>query len=1643
MNKAAEEKKQQQLADMLKFAADRLPADGFAIVQPFMADYYSQVGEEQVQSRNIADLYGAVMSHWQFARHFKSGAARVRIYNPQIDEHGWESAHSVVEIVNDDMPFLVDSVTNEINRLGLTLHAAIHPVFRVWRDTSGQIEKIQSAAENGTKANGIGIGIGAHNPNASNPKLESYIHFEIDRCTEAVRLEEILAGINKVLADVRAAVEDWRGMMNSASAAVTDLKDQACNGEKVQAETDEARAFLEWMINDHFTFLGCRDYELVINAGENYLQAIPGSGLGILRDALRDTARTSDSGDVTKLPSGSQAIIDSPSPVFITKADSRATVHRPGYLDYVGVKRYDATGKVIGERRFVGLYTSIAYMVSTSDIPIVRRKVAKVQERASFVPKGHLAKTLATILEQYPRDELFQVDEDNLYDTAIGILRLEERQRTRLFVRRDAFGRYVSCLVYVPRDKFNTELRVRIQTLLTEAFNGVSIEFTPLLSDSVLARIQFTVRTEAGTVTEVDIAALEKKIVQATRRWQDDLADALLESRGEERGNRLLRRYAASFPAGFREDYAARATVRDIELMEVAQQQAGLAMNLYRPIEATASSLRMKIYHAGKPIALSQSLPMLEHMGVKVQEERPYRIELQDAAPVWIHDFGMQTADGGEVEIDRIKEIFEDAFSRVWSGEADNDDLNRLVLGAALSWREVTILRAYARYLRQVGSTFSNAYIEQAVTGNPAIARNLVELFIARFDPAAAGLTDGNFTDDIRPNTERVNTLLKLTEEAMDQVPNLDEDRILRQFLGVIQATTRTNYFQRDANGKPKPYLSFKFDPAKIPGLPAPKPMFEIWVYSPRFEGVHLRGGKVARGGLRWSDRREDFRTEVLGLVKAQMVKNAVIVPVGSKGGFVLKNAPPASEREAYLKEGIACYQNFLRGLLDLTDNLVGGKVVPPTDVVRYDIDDPYLVVAADKGTATFSDFANAISAEYGFWLTDAFASGGSVGYDHKKMGITARGAWEAVKRHFRELGVNTQEQDFTVAGIGDMSGDVFGNGMLLSRHIKLVAAFDHRHIFLDPDPDTNASFNERERLFALPRSSWADYTTALISRGGGIYPRTLKTIPLSPEMRVALNVTATELAPIELIRAILVAPVDLLYNGGIGTYVKAAYETHAQVGDRANDAIRVNGAELNCKVVAEGGNLGLTQFGRIEFAQKGGRICTDAIDNSAGVDCSDHEVNIKILLGLVVTEGEMTEKQRNKLLAEMTDEVGKQVLTDNYYQTQALSVAGRCAATLLEPEARLIRFLERAGRLDRSVEFLPSDEAIAERKTAKQGLTAPERAVLMAYNKMWLYEASLASDLLDDSFISRALAQYFPQALRERYPDVMTRHPLAREIIATYVVNTFTNRVGTTFVHRLSDESGASPTEVIRSAIIARDVFGFEEIWRDIDALDNLVPDALQAQMFIEISRLIEQASFWFLHRHAKAETIEATVARFRPAADQLGPILVSLLTPTDADALTAKQAALVQSGVPETLARRVASAELIGAVLDIAEVATITGRSLEMVAQVYFALDLNLNFGWMRERAATLPVDTYWQTLARTALQSDLTTLQRTLTANVIQLSPVIDQSADMLEAWQTAHRPQLERYRRLLIDFQLGGNVDLAMLSVAAREMRAIET
>jgi len=1582
----------------------KLPADQAAIVVPWARKYFSQVDPEDVVDRPVADLYGAVLSHWQFARRH-AGGTRLRVYNPRLEEHGWESTHSVIEIVSDDMPFLVDSITMEANRQGLTLHLIIHPVMRIVRDAAGNYLQLAEPTDEG----------GGH--------YESIIHVEVDRRTERADLDALHAGLVQVLADVRAAVTDWPAMRQRLADIVGGIEQQAVPVD--EDERNEVLAFLKWMGEDNFVLLGCRDYDLMSAEGENELLIRPGSGLGLLRETGEETRSRS----FAALPPQLKAQAHLPTLLTIAKSNSRSTVHRPGYLDYFGIKVFDAEGRVCGERRVIGLLASTAYSTRPIFIPLLRRKVATVIERAGLLPGSHAAKALLTILERYPRDDLFQIGDDDLLAHAIGILHLGERQRTRLFVRCDPFARFVSCLIYVPREHYTTEQRRRMQAVLMDAFDGNASDFDVHFSESALARIQIIVRTREANIPPFDLRELEERLARAARRWEDDLQQALIEHCGEERGMALLRRYGNAFPAGYRETYPARVAVFDIEQME-ALHDDGLGMSLYIPLEAPPGRLNFKLYRAGAPVPLSHSLPMLERMGVQVIDERPAEIDRQDGGRVWIHDFGLAHAGAEDLDMERLRPLFQDAFLRVWRGEVENDDFNRLTLLAGLGWREVSVLRAYARHMRQAAFTYSQAYMEQTLGAYPHLAHQLVELFILSFDPAA---------DDDR--AARSAQQAAHIEEALNAVANLDEDRILRQFLAMIQATLRTNYFQRGPDGVPKVWLAFKFDPARIPNLPDPRPMFEIFLYSPRFEGVHLRGGRVARGGLRWSDRMEDFRTEILGLVKAQIVKNAVIVPVGSKGGFVVKNPPPGGEREAVQAEGIACYRMYLRGLLDLTDNLVQGRCVAPPELVRHDGDDAYLVVAADKGTATFSDHANAIAAEYGFWLGDAFASGGSVGYDHKKMGITARGAWESVKRHFRELGRNIQETPFTVVGIGDMSGDVFGNGMLLSRHIRLVAAFDHRHIFIDPDPDCERAWHERARLFALPRSAWSDYDSALISEGGGVWPRSAKSIALSPQMRAALGCEATALAPTELVRCILKAPVDLLYNGGIGTYVKATPETDAAVGDRANDALRVNAAELRCLVVAEGGNLGVTQLGRIEYALRGGRINTDAIDNSGGVDCSDHEVNIKILLDSVVVEGELTGKQRNKLLADMTDEVAALVLRDNYAQTQVLSVMRARGEALLDEQADYIRKLGHAGRLNRKIEFLPLDEEIAERKAARIGLVAPELAVLLAYSKIELYDEVLASDVPDDPYISTALMRYFPQPLRERFTAQIGQHPLRREIIATHVVNSMVNRVGSTFVSRIQGDAGASAPEVVRAYMAAREVFGLVPTWRAIEALDNAVDYGVQTAIIVDADRLVQRGTLWFLRHRAWLADLEATLAHFSPGVARLATGLRELVTPEYRAELDGVAGRYREQGVPEALAQRIAALEELYSALDLVEVAADAGRAEATVAAVYFALGGHLELHWLGARITALPADTRWQALARGALRVDLSNQARALAADALMLSPELSTPDQLIAAWETRHQGHIERYRHLLADVKSVATIEMPMLSVLLRELRGM--
>ncbi|MDQ3376091.1 MAG: NAD-glutamate dehydrogenase, partial [Actinomycetota bacterium] len=1244
---------------------EQMPEDRAAQAEEFARQYFAWIPREDLDGRSPIDLYGAAMSHFGFAYQRAPGEAKVRVYNPQFEEHGWQSTHTALEVLTDDMPFLVDSTRMEVNTRGYSIHLMLHPIMKVRRDDEGRLAEVLPAEAEEEDA-----------------VSESVIHVEVDRQTEPEVLEELRACTERVLRQVHAAVEDWPAMLERVDEIVSGFEAPPPLDEDDLAE---ARAFLGWISDNNFTFLGYREYDLTTENGEDALMGVENTGLGI----LRASGRKPRSHSFAKLPPEVRRLARQPNLLNLTKANSRSTVHRPSYMDYVGVKKFDENGNVTGERRFLGLYTFSAYSMSVFEMPIVRRKVRYVMERSGFSKGSHNEKDLVEILETHPRDELFQISKEELFDIAMGILHLQERQRVRLFVRRDTYGRFFSCLVYVPRDRYDTEVRRRMQDILQDSLGGIGSAFDVRLSESVLARLHFIVYVKPGEVPEYSVEDIEERLAETTRSWADNLYDALIEGVGEERGNELFHKYRDAFPAGYRAGFLARTAVTDIRRIEDLHSEDDLEMSLYHPIEEPEEFLGFKLFRSGEQISLSTVLPLLEDMGVEVVDERPHKVEPAGSPPVWIYDFGLVDESRGEFQTGEVREIFQDAFARAYRGLVENDGFNRLVLRARLTWRQVTILRAYCKYLRQAGTTFSQAYMEDTLFANHHIARLLVDLFEWRFDPKNGGRAE--------QETERLKGEI---EEALDEVVSLDEDRILRNFLDVTLATMRTNYYQTDDDGEPKVHLSFKFDPREMPMLPLPRPRFEIFVYSPRAEGVHLRGGEVARGGIRWSDRREDFRTEVLGLMKAQMIKNAVIVPVGAKGGFVVKRPPAEGGREALQNEVISCYRTLICGMLDLTDNLADGNVVPPPDVTRYDNDDPYLVVAADKGTATFSDIANGISAEYGFWLGDAFASGGSVGYDHKEMGITAKGAWESVKRHFRELGKDVQEEDFTVVGIGDMSGDVFGNGMLLSRHTKLVAAFNHLHIFIDPDPDPEASFAERERLFRLPRSTWADYDTELISEGGGVFPRTAKSIQLSPQVKELLGTEVDSLTPNELLNGLLKAQVDLLWNGGIGTYVKASTEGNAEVGDRTNDSLRVDGKDLRCRVVGEGGNLGFTQAGRIEYALEGGRVYMDAVDNSAGVDCSDHEVNIKILLDAIVAGGDMTEKQRNELLAGMTDEVGELVLRDNYDQTLAISNALTLAHPMVDVHVRYIRHLEQTGALNRELEVLPSDETLAERRS-------------------------------------------------------------------------------------------------------------------------------------------------------------------------------------------------------------------------------------------------------------------------------------------------------------------------------------------------------
>ncbi|GAA2489439.1 NAD-glutamate dehydrogenase [Terrabacter carboxydivorans] len=1596
-------------------------------LEEFLRAYYRLVATEDLLARPARELAMIATEHRAFAQQRQVGTFNVRAFNPTAEDEGWSTSHSVVQVVVDDMPFLVDSVVAALGGFDRGVHLIVHPQMTVSRDITGELKSVVTDGSTTVRSSSVGL------------VRESWMHLEIDRLPDDA-LPDVEERLRHVLENVRDSVEDWPKMRAHALTIASELRSATPPGTDPH-HAREAGRFLEWLAHNNFTFLGYREYSLAHENGKDVSRQVPGTGLGLLR-----YDRPSAGKGLVLTPAASRAARDS-SILIITKANSRATVHRDVYLDYISIKRFDARGECVGEQRFLGLYASAAYNDTIHDIPLLDVRAQEVLRLTGLSADSHSGKDILQILETYPRDELFQTSSAQLAEIATSVLHLQERRKTKLFLRRDEFGRFVSCLVYLPRDRYNTTVRLRIEAILLEAFGGENIDNTTRVSESTLARLHFVVRMPAGTdIPDVDEAALEQRVIDATRTWDEDLSEALGEARGIEGAARTMAAYAKALPEAYKEDFDVATAVDDLDRIDaLGDGDRTTGLHLYDdPASDDPRERRFKLYRRAD-LSLTQVLPLFTHLGVEVTDERPYEVPGPDGRTLHIFDFGLcadaQTWGSGDAALaSTVRERFEEAFRAVWDGRAESDGFNALVLAAGLTWRQVVILRTVAKYLRQTGSTFSQDYVESALAANTGISRSLVELFEARFDPDAFPDTESG--RDKR--AARQKHIVAGIKEALDDVASLDHDRIVRALLGVVLASLRTNFYQPDEAGHDKAYVSLKLNPKKVPDLPAPRPMFEIWVYSPRVEGVHLRFGKVARGGLRWSDRREDFRTEVLGLVKAQMVKNAVIVPTGSKGGFYAKQLPdPAVDRAAWMDEGIASYKLFISGLLDVTDNLVSGQAVPPHRVVRHDEDDTYLVVAADKGTAKFSDIANGLSAEYGFWLDDAFASGGSAGYDHKGMGITARGAWESVKRHFRELGVDTQTQEFTVVGVGDMSGDVFGNGMLLSEHIRLLAAFDHRHIFVDPTPDAASSYAERRRMFDLPGSSWADYDASLISKGGGIFSRSAKSVPVSPQMVAALGLRANtkSMTPAELMKAILLAPVDLLWNGGIGTYVKAAGETNGEIGDRANDAIRVNGGDLRCKVVGEGGNLGASQLGRIEAALAGVRVNTDAIDNSAGVDTSDHEVNIKILLTELTRSGELTTKRRNTLLASMTDEVAEQVLRDNYEQNVLLGNARAQQHGMLGVHERLIQFLEAEGDLDRSLEFLPSDAVIARRQKDGLGLTSPEFSVLVAYAKLYLKNQLITTSLPDDPWFETTLAEYFPKPLRAKYAEQIAAHPLRREIITNAVANSMVNRGGITFAYRAGEETGATPEQVARAYVVCREVFDLAGFVRRVEATDNVVSTAAQTALYLEFRRLIDRSVRWFLTSRPASLDIAAEVARFRPGIQAFSGRIGELLQGSERTRLGRRARELEGKGVPEELALGAASLLDLYSLLDCIEIAEDTGEQLDDVVGVYFLTSETFSIDAMLTRVTMLPRDDRWDAMARGALRDDLYAVLESLTRSVLEVSSSAHDAAGRLAEWSELNADALGRARAALGGIERMSHAGIAALSVALRTLRTV--
>lgn len=1589
------------LNDLYGYIRKRLKDEQAENMVEFARLYFQSVVFNDFDKVAIEDLYGAVLSHWNLALEFKT-EHKIKVYNPTLEEHGWQSQHTIIEVVIEDMPFLLQSLSMEVNRHGYTNHLVIHPVYSVKRDKTGKF-------------------LSFFEPESSGKDLsaECFLHLEIDRQSDNGVIDLLQKDLSRILTDVRAATEDWQACMVKMQTVIDELK----NLPDLHDHYAEEVEFLQWLHDNHYIFLGYREYEILKKDEGFGFKALPGTGLGILRDSILPLPN-----DLV-IPIAEQAfsVINTKQPLMITKATSKSTVHRPVFMDYIGIKKYNKDGEVVGEKRFLGLYSSTAYFCLLNEIPMVSTKIKQLQDRFSFRHSSHRARALVFILQSLPRDEVFQADYDSLLEFTEGMLQLQQSQRVRVFIRQDLYGYFASLLVFVPRDRYYTETRKKIEHILLEMFKADNVEFSVQLSESILARLHFIIHSAKGCCVEYDAALIEEKIIEALADWNDSLKEELHNHHGEAHGNQLFNSYCEGFSAAYREDVSGRTALLDIDRIEhLINSKADADSLLYSPLTASEKkTLRFKLFSRGQA-SLSKSLPMLESMGVKVCDERPYEIRKKDCVDLyWMHDFGLiLDIETTSLDLKNLKPCFEETFEQCWFGNIENDGFNQLVLRAGISWQEVNIFRAYFLYLRQIGITFSQVYVETTLANNPEVVRLLVHYFIQRFDPS------------LKQEENSSNELYETIEQAIDKVKSLDEDRILRRYLNLVQSAVRTNYFTNPLDSAGIPYFSTKFDSSKIVEIPSPVPYFEIFVYSPRVEGIHLRGGPVARGGLRWSDRPEDYRTEVLGLMKAQMTKNAVIVPTGAKGGFIVKRLLDLQTNEEKFKEVVACYQILIRGLLDLTDNRVADQIIKPDQCVCYDDDDSYLVVAADKGTATFSDYANALSIEYGFWLGDGFASGGSVGYDHKEMGITARGAWESVKHHFNRFGFNHLEKAFTVVGIGGMMGDVFGNGMLLSKQIKLVGAFDHEYIFLDPNPDTEQSYHERQRLFVQPKSRWSDYDKKIISKGGGVYARNLKSIPLSPQVKQRLNIQRENIAPLELIKVLLTAPVDLLWNGGIGTYVKSTQEHNLDVGDRANDAVRVNGCELRCKLVGEGGNLGFTQSGRIEYAIHGGHINTDSIDNSAGVDCSDHEVNIKILLNSLVVQSDLTEKQRNILLESMTDQVGKLVLKHNFYQNRAITMIEQNSVNQLNDVQWLIELLEKTGNLDRELEVIPDNEELNERAQQGVGLARPEISVLLAYSKQALKQKLLLEiGGINEKLFQHELMHYFPQQLQQQFPEQIKKHCLANEIVANCLVNSFVNRMGMVLAFRLIEETGCSIVSIFNVYKHVCNTFAIVDLWHQVESKDLPISGNIQEELQNNIGKVIERAMHWFISQDQDSYDVQLYVKGIK----ELKASLPTFISGPTKERINKQMEVFVNNGVPEQVAFSIVSLDVLYLCLDVIWLKKRSQSSLSDCASIFFELLHELDLLWLRDKISSLPEKSVWESLARRTAREEFNSVCCHLALGALkEEGGAINEK---LDSWLAKSDNSIIRYRKLLALVHSGDVIELEKITVLLKELRSL--